>query len=132
MANEAHVEINTGVNWFDGSDAKGEIGGAVGYDWSVLGGAFVGVEQSIDKTLVSNANVRWGTSGRVGTHVGPKDKLYATAGYNYGEGPDGADVGGGWEHSLGPVFTNVEYKHFFNEDWARDSNAMLVGAGLHF
>jgi hypothetical protein len=132
MANEAHVEVNTGVNWVDGSDAKGEIRGAVGYDVSIPGGAFVGVEQSVDKTLASGANVRWGTSARVGAHVTPKDKLYATAGYNYGEGSNGTDVGGGWEHSLGPVYTNVAYKHFLNEEQTRDSNAMLVGAGLHF
>ncbi|MBU6268251.1 MAG: hypothetical protein KGN34_11965 [Sphingomonadales bacterium] len=129
----ARVELRSGVTWPDGQAAKGEIGAAAGYDASLGGGAFVGVEQSVDKTLASGQNVRWGTSGRIGAHVGANDKVYATGGYSYGKGPDAPTVGAGWEHGFGnKLYGKVEYKHFFNEDNATHSNAALVGMGVHF
>jgi hypothetical protein len=48
-------------------------------------------------------------------------------------GPNGAHIGAGIEHSLGKqYFTKVEYRHTFNEDNAKDSNAALVGVGMRF
>lgn len=132
MAGEARVEVQSGVDWNNGQAAKGLVGAAVGYDWSMPAGTFVGVEESVDKTLASDTHVRFGTSGRVGFHVTPRDKLYATAGYNYGAGPNATDIGAGWEHSVGVMYGKVEYKRFFNEDGARDSNGGLVGVGVHF
>jgi outer membrane immunogenic protein len=132
LAGEARVEVRSGVDWTGGQSAKGVVGAAAGYDWTLPGGAFVGAEESIDKTLTSGAHVRWGSSGRIGLHVTPTDKLYATAGYNYGKGPNATDVGAGWEHSFGPMYGKVEYKRFFNEDGVRDNNAALVGVGMHF
>ncbi len=133
FADGARVEVQGGAGWSDGGEAKGVIGGAAGYDWSLPGGAFVGVEESIDKTIGSHRDARWATSGRIGLHITPADKLYATAGYNYGQGPNGTDVGAGLEHSFaGPIYGKVEYKHYFNEDDSRDSNAVLTGVGVHF
>lgn len=132
LAGEARVEVQGGVDWSDGLSTKGVIGAAAGYDWSLPGGAFVGAEESVDKPLASDTHVRWGTSGRLGLHVTPKDKLYATAGYNYGVGPHASDVGAGWEHSFGPMYGKVEYKRFFTEDGLPDSNGAVVGMGVHF
>lgn len=131
LANEGHVDVHTGLGWTDGLPSKAVIGGSAGYDVSV-GPAFVGVEESADKVLASGSEVRWGTSGRIGTHITPATKIYATAGYNYGVGPNATDVGGGVEHSFGPMYGRVEYKHYFNEDGAIDSNAATVGVGIHF
>ena len=133
LAGETRVELRSGLGWTDGQAAKGTIGGAVGYDIATGGGTFIGVEESVDKQLAAAQQARWGTSARFGTHMGPDDKLYATAGYNYGTGPHGADIGAGWDHTLGgPLYTKVEYKHYFNEGGARNSNAALLGVGMKF
>jgi outer membrane immunogenic protein len=131
--NGARVELRTGLAWPDGQAAKGEIGVAGGYDVPVGSNLFFGVEQSIDKTLASGQKVRWGTSGRVGAHVGANDKLYVSGGYAYGKGADAPTVGAGWEHGFGnKVYGKVEYKKFLNEDGVKNSNAALVGVGVHF
>ncbi|MBS0255668.1 MAG: hypothetical protein JSS36_10800 [Proteobacteria bacterium] len=133
LAGEARVELHTGIGWTDGQGAKATLGGAAGYDLATGGGTFVGIEESVDKQLVDSQRTRWGTSARFGAHMGPNDKLYATAGYNYGKGPHGADIGAGWEHSMGgPLYGKVEYKHYFNEGGAQNSNAALVGVGMRF
>lgn len=133
LANDARVEVRTGLGWSDGLPSKATVGGAVGYDVNA-GPAFVGVEQSLDKVLASGSEARWGTSVRAGTSVTPSTRLYATAGYNYGVGANATDIGGGIEHnfSMSPLYGKIEYKHFFNEQGARDSNAALVGVGLKF
>jgi len=132
MAGEARVEVHTGVGWDDDLPSKGEIGAAVGYDFNLAPGAFAGVEQSIDKTLISGKDGRWGTTARAGVNVPALGKLYALAGYSYGVGPNATHVGGGLEHSFGPAFGKVEYRHYFTEDGAPDTNAALVGVGVHF
>ena len=111
LAGETRVELRSGLGWTDGQAAKGTIGGAVGYDIATGGGTFIGVEESVDKQLAAAQQARWGTSARFGTHMGPDDKLYATA---------------------GPLYTKVEYKHYFNEGGARNSNAALLGVGMKF
>jgi hypothetical protein len=133
LADGARVEVQSGIDWAGGAPVKGLIGAAGGYDWSLPGGVFVGAEESVDKTLAEGYHVRWGTSGRIGAHIDPKDKLYLTAGYNYGVGPHASDVGAGLEHSFaGPMYAKVEYKHYFTEEGLPNSNGALVGVGLHF
>jgi len=132
LAGEARVEARGGVDWTDGQTAKATAGAAVGYDVDVGGSAFIGAEQSADKVLEGGTNVRFGSSGRIGIKASPNDKIYATGGYNYGKGPNGADVGAGWEHSFGGLYGKVEYKRFFNEDAAPNSNAAMVGLGVKF
>lgn len=132
LANDARVEVRGGVAWPDGQTAKATAGAAVGYDVSLGGGAFVGAEESVDKPLEGGTNARFATSGRIGVKASPSDKIYATGGYNYGKGPNGTDIGGGWEHNFGGLYGKVEYKHFFNEDAAPNSNAALVGLGVKF
>jgi len=132
LADGARVEVQGGADWASGQSTRGVIGAAGGYDWSLPGGAFIGVEESVDKPLTSHTHVRWGSSGRIGMHVTPSDKLYATAGYNYGVGPHASDAGAGWEHSFGPMYGKVEYKHYFTEGGFPDSNGAVVGVGVHF
>ena len=128
----ARVDIHTGLGWADSGKANATLGATAGYDIATGGGTFAGLEESVDKVLTSQDKVRFGTTVRFGTHVTPADKLYALAGYSYGTGPNGTHVGAGVEHSFGPVFGKVEYRHTFNEDAVKDSNATLVGVGMHF
>lgn len=132
LAGEGRFDVQTGVDWSDGLPGRATIGGTVGYDEHIGAGAFVGVEESVDKVLASNTKARFGTTGRLGLKVGPTDKFYGLAGYTYGAGPNATHVGGGYEHSFGPIYGKLEYRHYFTEDGFRDSNAALVGAGIHF
>lgn len=133
LANDARVEVRTGLGWSDGLPSKATLGAAAGYDVDA-GPAFVGVEQSVDKVLASNSKVRWGSSVRAGVGITPSTRLYATAGYNYGVGSNATDIGGGIEHNFSsmPLYGKIEYKHFFTENGGRDTNAALVGVGLKF
>jgi hypothetical protein len=130
---DVRAEIRSGVNWNDGQAAKGTIGGAIGYDYNLPGGAFIGVEQAIDKTLVSRDNAVGSSSARFGLHATPRDKVYVISGYSYGAGyHDGAHLGGGVEHSFGPYYGKVEYRHVFNNDSAVQTNQVLIGGGIKF
>ena len=132
FAEGARFDVHTGLGWADGRQAKGEVGAALGYDIGTGGGTFVGLEESIDKVLASGTETRFGTAFRAGAHVSPNNKLYALAGYSYGEGPNATHVGGGLEHDYGKLYTKVEYRHYFTENGAADANAATVGVGLHF
>jgi hypothetical protein len=128
----ARVDVHTGLGWADGRQVQGTIGATLGYDVGTGGGTFVGLEQSVDKVLTSQDKTRFSTTARLGTHITPNNKLYGLAGYTYGSGPNGTHIGGGIEHTYGKYFTKAEYRHTFNEDGARDSNAALVGVGMRF
>jgi hypothetical protein len=130
---DVRAEVRSGVSWNDGQAAKGSIGAAVGYDYNLPGGAFVGVEQAIDKTLVQRDDAVGSTSARLGIHATPRDKVYVISGYSYGSNyHDGAHVGAGVEHSFGPYYGKVEYRHVFNDDNAVQTNQALIGAGIKF
>lgn len=130
---DVRAEVRSGVNWNDGQAAKGTIGAAVGYDYNLPAGAFIGVEQAIDKKLVGGVNSVGSTSARIGFHATPRDKVYVISGYSYGSNyHDGAHVGAGVEHSFGPYYGKVEYRHVFNDDNAVQTNQALIGAGLKF
>ncbi len=130
--NGARVDVHGGLGWADGRQVQGTVGATIGYDVGTGGGTFVGLEESVDKVLTSQDKTRFSTTARFGAHVTPNNKLYGLAGYTYGSGPNGTHIGGGLEHTYGKYFTKVEYRHTFNEDGARDSNAALVGVGLRF
>jgi hypothetical protein len=130
---DVRAEVRSGVSWDDGQAAKASIGGAIGYDYNLPAGAFIGVEQAIDKTLIGRYNAQGSTSARFGIHATPKDKLYVISGYTYGSGiHDGAHVGGGIEHSIGRYYGKVEYRHVFPNDGSIGTNQTLIGAGVKF
>jgi outer membrane immunogenic protein len=128
----ARADVHGGLGWADGQQVQGTLGATLGYDIATGGRTFVGVEQSADKVLTSNDKLRWTTAARAGLALSPRDKAYVLAGYTYGAGPDGTQIGGGLERSYGKAYTKVEYRHTFNQDGAKDSNAALVGVGVHF
>jgi len=128
----ARVDVHTGLGWADGKAAQSTLGATLGYDLATAGHTFVGVEQSADKVLTSQGKVRWTSAARFGAHVSDKDKAYVLAGYSYGVGPDGAQLGAGVEHNFGGYYGKLEYRHNFSEDSAKDSNAAVVGVGMHF
>lgn len=143
LADGARVEIQSGAAWNDGRDAKGTIGAAVGYDYTLAPMTFIGGEINVDKTLAAHRDTTVGFTGRAGVKIDPKDKLYALAGYSVSSGPEGAIVGGGWEHQVrGPIYGKVEYRHLFTDNYNDNtaypdshyhpSNQVLVGAGFHF
>jgi hypothetical protein len=81
MANEARLEIHSGVIWnHDSNDAT--IGAAAGYDYDLNKLAFVGAEVSADKILAGVYNrVDFGFTGRAGVKIN-NSKLYGLAGYS--------------------------------------------------
>ena len=143
LANEAQVEIHSGVAWDNGQAVKGQIGAAGTYDYTLAPRTFVGGEVSVDKTLATGRDTTVALMGRGGVRVTPRDKLYALGGYSFSGGPHGAVAGAGWERALhGPVFGKVEYRHVFSDNHRNDtgfpdshyrpSNDVLVGAGMRF
>jgi hypothetical protein len=128
----AHAEVHTGLGWTDGQTANGTLGASVGYDLQAGKRTFVGVEQSADKVLSSQAKLRWGSTARVGYAVTGHDKIYALTGYSYGVGANAVHSGAGVEHTVGPVFTRVEYRHYFTEGGNKDDNAATLGVGVKF
>jgi len=130
--NGVRLDVHGGLGWHDGQSVQGTIGATIGYDIQAGKNAFVGVEQSIDKQLTQADKIRWTTAGRIGTYLTPKNKIYALAGYSYGEGPNGAVVGGGLEHTYHQYFTKVEYRHIFDTNNANESNLGVIGLGLRF
>lgn len=134
VANEIRVEARGGVVWEEGnSDAVAGV--AAGYDFDLGEKTFVGMEVSADKRLVDGAKVAFGFTGRAGAKLGA-GKLYADGGYTTtfdNAYVDSWHLGAGYEHSFGEkLYGKVSYRHFFNEDVAIDSDAVVVGVGVKF
>lgn len=130
--NGVRLDVHGGLGWHDGQEVQGLIGATLGYDIPAGKNAFVGVEQSVDKQLTQADKVRWTSAARIGTYLTPNNKIYALAGYSYGEGPNGAVAGGGLEHTIGQYFTKVEYRHIFDTNNAQQTNLGVIGVGLRF
>ena len=134
LANEARVEARGGVYWQPGT-TEATAGIAAGYDFD-LGPAFAGLEVSGDKVLNGAFDrVAFGFTGRLGTKLTPADKIFAAAGYTTKPCAlcaGSENVGAGYEHSFGPLYGKVEYRHFFANQGFSDSNAVAVGVGMHF
>lgn len=130
QANEGRVEVRGGPIWvLDESEAT--LGVAAGYDFDLGSSAFVGGEVSADKVLVDGADVYFGFTGRVGTKLGERGKLFAAGGYTVGEGEDVPHLGAGYEHRLGgSLYVKGEYRHFFSD--VADGDALAVGLGVKF
>ena len=127
---EARVEARGGIAWANGSE-EAIAGVAAGVDFDLGETLFIGVEGSADKVLADGADVVWGLGGRIGANVGEKGKLFAAAGYAFGEGEDVPYLGAGYNHKLGEnVYVSAEYRHFFSD--FVDVNAATVGVGLRF
>ncbi len=136
LANEARVEARGGVFWAQGY-TQDTYGVAAGYDFDLGETAFAGVEVSGDKIADSGTKVAWGFTGRVGTKVGDKGKLYAASGYTTetcGICDNGSiHLGAGYEQGFGGNFYGkVEYRHFFLDNNRADGNAAVVGVGVKF
>ncbi|MGQ7829350.1 outer membrane protein [Altererythrobacter sp. Z27] len=133
-ANEARVEARGGIAWAQGHE-EAVAGIAAGYDFdlgdSETGSVFFGVEGSADKILTDGANVYFGTTARLGAKIGQSGKLFATAGYSFGEGEDVPHLGGGYQHKINDkVYLKAEYRHFFSD--FVDLNTAAVGLGVTF
>ena len=128
-ANEGRAEVRGGIAWA-GGDEEAVAGAALGYDFDLGTGAFVGIEGSADKVLVDGANVVFGATARAGAKLGA-GKLFAAGGYSFGEGEDNFHLGGGYEHKVtSNVYVKVEYRHFFSD--FVDANVVAAGVGLAF
>ena len=130
QANEGRVEARGGIVWAGGGE-EAVAGVAAGYDFDLgqVGGAFAGIEGSADKILVDGADVVFGVTGRLGTHVGAKGKLFAAGGYSFNEG-DAFHLGAGYEHKVSNnVYLKAEYRRFFD---TVDLNSAVFGLGVNF
>lgn len=130
QANEARVEARGGIAWASGTE-EAIAGVAAGYDFDLGSSAFIGVEASADKILVSGADVAFGATGRIGAKVSENGKLFVAGGYTFGEGEDVPHLGGGYNHKVGSnVYVTAEYRHFFSD--FVDVNAATLGVGVNF
>lgn len=135
LANEARVEARGGVYWTPG-DTAATAGVAAGYDFDLGSSTFAGAEVSGDKIIESGTKVAFGFTGRVGLKTAPGDKLFAAAGYTTKPCDlcqTAINAGGGYEHGFGnKLYGKVEYRHFFTNNGAPDSNAISAGLGVKF
>lgn len=136
MANEARVEARGGVFWTNGY-TQDSYGIATGYDFDLGKTVFAGAEVSGDKIADHGTKVAWGFTGRLGTRIGEKGKLYAASGYttetcstcNNGS----YHLGAGYEQGFGNnLYAKVEYRHFFLDQGRPDGNSVLGGLGVKF
>ena len=127
---ETRVEVRGGyLNGLNGQD-EATLGVAAGYDYN-LGKTFIGAEIAGDKILVDGANVQFSAGARAGLNVTEAGKLYAAAGYTFGD-LDNAYVGAGYQHKLGQkTYAKVEYRHQFISNFA-DFDTYTVGLGFAF
>lgn len=129
-AGEGRVEVRGGVAWANGAE-EAFAGVAAGYDFDLGEQAFVGVEGSADKVLVSGADVLWSIGGRLGAKVGPQGKLFVNGGYGWTDGGDAPYIGAGYQHKFGTnVYGKVEYRRTM--DTGPDVNFAGVGLGYAF
>lgn len=127
---ETHVEVHGGYIWGNGTD-EATAGIAGGYDLNLGDKAFAGVEIAGDKVLQNGANVQFSAGGRAGGRIGTNGKLYANAGYTFGD-IDDPYIGAGYQHKFGQnVYGKVEYRHQFINNFG-DFNTVTAGIGLAF
>ena len=127
----ARIEARGGMAWYDGHE-EAVVGLAAGYDFNLGESGFFGVEASGEKLLVSDADVEWGISGRLGAEVTSHGALFAVGGYTFGEGEEGPHVGAGYEHHLGNggLYLATEYRHLFGDH--HEVNTIAFGIGTKF
>lgn len=129
LAGEGRVEARGGIAWVGGA-SEAIAGVAAGYDFDLGDKGFAGVEVSGDKLLVGGTDVIFGLTGRLGGKIGENTKLFAAAGYSFGEG-DAAHIGAGLQHKFGSRFYGkVEYRLFLND--GPNINTAAVGLGMAF
>jgi opacity protein-like surface antigen len=135
LANESRIEARGGVVWANGA-SEDTWGIAAGYDFDLGSSAFAGVEVSGDKIGATGSKVAWGLNTRLGMKAGEGTRLFAAGGYTTEacDGCDGQwDLGAGLEQKVsGPVYVKVEYRHFFENDFVVDSDALVAGVGVRF
>lgn len=127
---EARVEVRGGYITGSGFD-DATLGVAGGYDFDLGSTAFGGAEIAGDKVLVDGADVQFSAGGRLGAKVGAAGKLYANAGYTFGQ-IDDPYVGAGYQHKLTQnVYAKAEYRHQFIDNFD-DFDTFAVGVGFAF
>ncbi len=127
---ETHVEVRGGYIWGNGID-EATAGIAGGYDLNLGDKAFAGAEIAGDKVLQDGANVQFSAGGRAGARIGANGKLYANAGYTFGD-IDDPYIGAGYQHKFGQnVYGKVEYRHQFINNFG-DFNTVAAGIGIAF
>ena len=127
---EGRVEVRGGYVTGSGLD-DATLGAAAGYDFDLGSSAFAGAEIAGDKVLIDGAKVQFSAGGRAGAKVGANGKLYANAGYTFGQ-IDDPYVGADYQHKLGQnLYAKAEYRHQFIENFS-DFDTFAVGVGFAF
>lgn len=129
-ANEGRAELRGGIAWANGVE-EAIAGAAIGYDFDVSDGVFVGVEGSADKILVDGADVVFGATARLGAKIDEQAKIFATAGGSFSDGDENFHAGAGVEFNVTQSFyLKAEYRHFFDD--FLDVDTAAVGVGFRF
>lgn len=136
-ADETRVEVNTSGNFY-GGDYQQSIGAAIGRDFTLAPGVFVGPEAGIDKVLATGTLTSFNIGTRLGADLGAAGKLYAVGGWStqpyHGGNPDW-DIGAGYQHSLIPgTYGKLEYRHYTASaaGITPSRDVISVGFGAHF
>ncbi|SNS35461.1 hypothetical protein SAMN06295912_10526 [Sphingomonas laterariae] len=135
FAGEAYIEATGGISWND-EETNAIAGVAVGYDFDITEGVFVGVEGLAEKPLADDTRVAWGIGGRIGIEPLPEGKAFA--GLNWqskdcGECGNAIGLGAGWEQGLTErLYAKIEYKRLFIGDGEPDANVGIIGIGMSF
>ena len=128
---EARVEVRGGYVTGSGLD-DATLGVAGGYDFDLGSTAFAGAEIAGDKVLIDGAKVQFSAGGRAGAKLGANGKLYANAGYTFGQ-IDDPYIGAGYQHKLGQnLYAKAEYRHQFIGNNVSDFDTFAVGLGFAF
>ncbi|MGN3974209.1 outer membrane protein [Tsuneonella sp. SYSU-LHT278] len=128
-ANETRLEVRGGIVWCCGVSDE-TIGVAIGHDFDVGTGAFIGVEGVAD-TNFDFVDPTLGVNARVGAKVGETGKVFGTLGYAYETGFDIDDwvLGAGYQTDLGAnALVSLQYQRYMDTD----INRAIVGVGFRF
>ena len=128
-ADETRVEVRGGIAWCCGSSDE-TIGLAVGHDFDLSSGLFIGVEGVAD-TNFDFVDPLLGVNARLGTKLGEKSKLFGTVGYAYDTGFEDDDLvlGAGYQYNISDrALFSVQYQRYVDFNVNRAS----VGVGYRF
>ena len=125
------VELRGGVAWSHGHTDP-VIGAATGYDFDLGKGSFAGAEVSVEKMLADDTHWEWALTGRLGTPVSKRGKVFANAGYTFTHYEEAPHLGGGYEHHIGTgkAYVALEYRHVFGD--YHEVDAITLGIGTFF
>ena len=128
-ADETRAEVRGGIVWCCGVSDE-TIGVALGHDFDVGAGLFIGVEAVAD-TSFDFGDPTIGANARIGTKLGEDTKVFGLVGYAYETTFDFDDavIGTGVQQNVGEkALLSLQYQRYLDTD----VNRVVVGLGFRF